>query len=81
MAEDPITDGFTMSLFSFCFNDLSIGENGVLKCPIIIEWVSMAVIISPGRSSQCEVFRGAYTQVICCPGCRGFPGRPSDSRV
>jgi hypothetical protein len=32
------------SLFSFCFNDLSIGENGVLKSPTIIVWVSMCVL-------------------------------------
>ena len=34
---------FTVSLFSFCFNDLSIGESGVLKSPTIIVWCSMCV--------------------------------------
>ena len=33
-----------MSLFSFCFNDLSIGESGVLKSPTIIVWGSMYVL-------------------------------------
>ena len=33
-----------MSLFSFCFNDLSIGESGVLKSPTIIVWGSMCVL-------------------------------------
>ena len=27
---------FTVSLFTFCFHDLSIGESGVLKSPTII---------------------------------------------
>jgi hypothetical protein len=27
-----------MSLFSFCFQDLSIDESGVLKFPTIIVW-------------------------------------------
>ena len=27
-----------MSLFSFCFHDLSIDESGVLKSPTIIVW-------------------------------------------
>ena len=35
---------FTVSLFSFCFNDLSIGESGVLKSPTIIVWGSMCVL-------------------------------------
>ena len=30
-----------MSLFSFCFHDLSIGEIGVLKSPTIIVWCEM----------------------------------------
>ena len=29
---------FTVSLFSFCFQDLSIDESGVLKSPTIIAW-------------------------------------------
>ena len=33
-----------MSLFSFCFNDLYIGESGVLKSPTIIVWDSMCVL-------------------------------------
>ena len=33
-----------MSLFSFCFNDLSIGESGVLKSLTIIVWGSMCVL-------------------------------------
>ena len=33
-----------MSLFSFCFNDLSIGESGVMKSSTIIMWVSMCVL-------------------------------------
>ena len=33
-----------MSLFTFCFNDLSIGENGVLKSPTIIMGGSMCVL-------------------------------------
>ena len=35
---------FTVSLFSFCFNDLSICESGVLKSPTIIVWDSMCVM-------------------------------------
>ena len=33
-----------MSLFSFCFNDLSIGKSQVLKSPTIIMWVSICVL-------------------------------------
>jgi hypothetical protein len=33
-----------VSLFSFCFNDLSIGEIGVLRSPTIIVWGSMCVL-------------------------------------
>jgi hypothetical protein len=29
---------FTVSLFTFCFHDLSIDESGVLKSPTIIVW-------------------------------------------
>ena len=32
-----------MSLFSFCFDDVSIGESGVLKFLTIIVWGSMCV--------------------------------------
>ena len=32
---------FTVSLFSFCFHDLSIAESGVLKSPTIIVWGMM----------------------------------------
>ena len=32
-----------MSLFSFCFHDLSIGESGLLKSPTIIVGGSMFV--------------------------------------
>ena len=35
---------FIVSLFSFCFDDLSIGESGVLKSPTIIVWGSMCVL-------------------------------------
>jgi hypothetical protein len=34
----------TVSLFSFCFNDLSVGKGGVLKSPTIIVWGSMCVL-------------------------------------
>jgi hypothetical protein len=42
----PLQDSFSfiVSLFSFCFNDPSIGESGVLKSPIIIVWVSISVL-------------------------------------
>jgi hypothetical protein len=33
-----------VSLFNFCFNDLSTGENEVLKSPTIIVWGSMCVL-------------------------------------
>ena len=32
----PLLVSFTVSLFSYCFNDLSSDESGVLKCPTII---------------------------------------------
>jgi len=35
---------FTVSLFSFCFNDLSVGEHGDFECPTIIGRVSMCVL-------------------------------------
>jgi hypothetical protein len=35
---------FPVSLFSFCFNDLSIGENEVLKYPTITVWSSKSVL-------------------------------------
>jgi ABC-type branched-subunit amino acid transport system permease subunit len=35
---------FTVSLFSFCLNDLSIGESGVLKSSTLIVWGSMCVL-------------------------------------
>jgi hypothetical protein len=35
---------FTVSLFSFCFNDLSISESGVLKSFTIIVWDLMCVL-------------------------------------
>jgi hypothetical protein len=35
---------FTVSLFSFCFHDLSIGESGVLKSPIITVWGAMCAL-------------------------------------
>jgi hypothetical protein len=34
-----------MSLYSFCFNDLSIGESGALTSTIIIVWGSMCFLI------------------------------------
>jgi len=33
-----------MSLFNFCFHDLSIDESGVLKSPIIIVWGAMCAL-------------------------------------
>jgi hypothetical protein len=44
-------------LFSFCFNDLSIAESGVLKYPTIIVWGSMYVL-SLGKVSFMNV--GAF---------------------
>ena len=35
---------FTVSLFSFCFHDLSIAESGVLKSPTIIVWGVMCAL-------------------------------------
>ena len=35
---------FTLSLFSFCFHDLSIGESGVLKSPTIIVCGTMCAL-------------------------------------
>ena len=35
---------FTLSLFSFCFNGLSINESKVLESPMIIVWGSMCVL-------------------------------------
>jgi hypothetical protein len=35
---------FTVSLFSFCFHDLSISKSGVLKSTTIIVWYSMCVL-------------------------------------
>jgi hypothetical protein len=32
---------FVISLFSFCLNDMSIGESGQLSSPIIKVWVSI----------------------------------------
>ena len=39
-----LTSLSSMSLFSFCFNDLSIGESRLLKCPTIIGSGSMCVL-------------------------------------
>ena len=36
---------FTVSLFSFCFHDLSIDESGVLRSPTIIVWGAMYFLI------------------------------------
>ena len=36
-----VSASFAVSLFSFCFHDLSIGESGVLKSPTIIVWGEM----------------------------------------
>jgi hypothetical protein len=33
-----------VTLFSFSFNDLTIGEGGVLKSPSIIVWGSICVL-------------------------------------
>jgi len=33
-----------MSLFNFCFHDLSIDDSGMLKSPTIIVWGSMCVL-------------------------------------
>jgi hypothetical protein len=30
------SSSFTVSLFSFCFDDLSIGENGILRSPLLM---------------------------------------------
>ena len=35
---------FTLSLFSFCFHDLSIDESGVLKSPTIIVCGAMCAL-------------------------------------
>jgi hypothetical protein len=35
---------FTVSLFIFCFHDLSIDESGVLKSPTIIVWGTMCAL-------------------------------------
>ena len=35
---------FTVSLFSFCFHDLSIAEGGVLKSPTITVWGAMCAL-------------------------------------
>jgi len=34
----------SMSLFYFCFHDLSIDESGVLKSPTIIVWGAMRAL-------------------------------------
>ena len=52
----------SVSLFSFCFNDLSIGEGWVMKYPIIVEWVSMDVAyllwgLQNVRSSEWHIHR------------------------
>ena len=39
-----IAVSFTMSLFSFCFHDLSIGKDRVLKSPNIIVQGAMCVL-------------------------------------
>jgi hypothetical protein len=36
---------FTVSLFSFCFHDLSINESVVFKSPTILEYSSMCALI------------------------------------
>jgi len=36
----------SISLFNFCFCDLSIDEGGVLKSPTIIVWGAMCVLSS-----------------------------------
>ena len=36
-----ISISYTVSLFSFCFQDLSIDESGLLKSPTIIVWGTM----------------------------------------
>ena len=38
------SDSFTVSLFSFCFQDLSIDESRVLKSPTIIMWGVMCTL-------------------------------------
>ena len=35
---------FTVTLLSFCFHDLSIAENGVLKSPTIIVWGAICAL-------------------------------------
>jgi hypothetical protein len=42
-----------VSLFSSCFNDLSIGENGVLNSPTIVLSGSMCVLVSFLYKSEC----------------------------
>ena len=50
-----------VSLFVFCFDDLSIGVNGVLKSPTIIVLLS----VSPFGVLLCWVHR--YLQLLCLP--------------
>ena len=40
-----------MSLFSFCFNDLSIGESGVLKSPLLLGGMGSMCVLSFSKVS------------------------------
>ena len=52
---------FTVSLFSFCFHDLSIDESGVLRSPTIIVWSTMYFLSFNRVSLNIDAFVfGAY---------------------
>ena len=48
-----------MSVFSFCFNDLSIGDSGMLKSPTIIVW-TLVWYLSFSKVSFTNVFALAF---------------------
>ena len=66
---------FTVSLFSFHFNDLSIGESGVLRSPTIIVWGAMYFLSFSRKSfmNMGTLVFGANMLRIESSSCQIFP--------
>ena len=59
-----------VSLLIFCFDDLSIGVNGVLKSPVIIVLLSVSPFMSVSVCLTYEVLvcrLHRYLQLLCLP--------------
>jgi hypothetical protein len=61
-----------VSLFRFCFQDMSIGESGVLKSSTIIVWGAMCALSS---SNVCFIIWVPLNLVHRCSGLRVYLGR------